>query len=885
MDSDDLITIDNYNIVRNNSLSRHTGGVLMYLKKNWSYKVIKSFSLGLRIWWLVVKVYNANNTFIVVTIYRAPGYINPNDDFYKYFKLLIEELAETKQKVLIVGDFNINWLVNNKSKSLLSELISDNGFNQIVHNYTRITNVSRTLIDYVLVNDKYNISANVDSNIKISDHESIVINLSKDKNLRNEEKKIKFLKYNKNRFRSKIVHSDIMTTYYLDCNNKAEIFNNSLQNIINDFIVIKKQKTGSCEWYSDDLSILKNNKIKQYKISVLSNSLNDWQKYKVIRNNYKNKLNSVKNAFISNKIDYASDQKAMWKSIKKFVLKKHNSEIKEIKFGNEVLKNSVEIANRFNNYFIESVELINKTIPIKQYKNFIPITNTRFKSKQITIDELKLILKSLNNKKDMNFCNIGIIIDSIDLIGENLLSIINLSIESGTFPDSWKESLVIPIEKVKNTILCNEFRPVNMISTISKILEKVMYNQLEVYFDKNCLMSQNQSGFRKNHSCESLLNLVLTNWKIAIDDKKVVVAVFLDLRRAFETVDRDILLNKLLMYGVQDRELVWFESYLMNRTQRTKVEGVVSDLVDVKLGVPQGTILGVLLFLIYVNDMEKVVKLSNLALFADDTLIYVVGDSVDECTSKLNEDLSRLGDWFMLNKLKLNIEKTKCMVVNSILNNKILIDNVEIDLVNEIKYLGLVIDSSLSFKSHLEYICKKINKKLYFFSKIRKNLSVLSAIKIFNVMIRPHFEYCSSILFMFNAEMMNRLQKLQNRGMRIILKVSRYTSKSHMLRTLKWMSVSQRIKMNVLIMVFKIKHKIMPSYLTDRLTYVEDVQHYYLRNIWDFRLNFFNKSKTQNMLMYNGLKLFNNLPVNLKMEKNFLKYKKGLLKYVNETFD
>lgn len=888
-DDDSLIVLENYNVVRVNSASRHTGGVVIYIKKHWTYEIIKSSFVGLKCWWILIKVSYANTILYLAMLYRAPGYLNLDNDFYTLFNSYIKDIVELKQKVIITGDFNLNWLVNNISKIYLENIICDNGLKQIVNECTRITKDSKTLIDYVLVNDFYNISAKIEKSLKISDHESILINILTNDNPVPEVKKIKYVKYNKNEFANKIVRSNIMSTYYLNCNIKAELFSNSLKNIINDFVIEKeiKKNYNNCEWFSNELKVLKRKKIKQYRVATIMNNQIEWDNYKILRNVYKNKIEIAKSKYITNKIDYAHDQKDMWQLIKKYVLKNPINEIKLVNFSNEKIENdNMVIANKFNNYFINSIQEINDSIQFKQYNNLISNTGCKFKLNRISMHDLKLVLKSLNNKKDMNYVKPSMFIDAIDLIGENLLSIINKSIQDGVFPNTWKQSLVVPIQKVKKTVKCSEYRPVNMISVESKILEKVVYNQLEIYLDKNNLVYEYQSGFRKNHNCESLLNLIITNWKMAVDDKKVVVAVFLDLRRAFETVNKEILIKKLEMYGIDEIELQWFKSYLYQRTQRTRVNDAVSDEIDVLLGVPQGSVLGVLLFLIYVNDMEKAIELSKLVLFADDALLYIVGDTVDEGINNMNSDLNRLSEWFLMNRLKLNVDKTKYMVINgSVSNNRIVIDNTELDLIDEIKYLGIIIDNRLNFKANLDYICKKISKKLNFFYKIRNNISIKCAIKLFNTIIKPHFEYCSSILFMCNNEMRNRLQKLQNRGMRIILKLGRLTPRQFMLDTLKWLSVSQKIKMNVMILVFKIKNNMLPKYLTSRLLYVGDVHHHFLRNVFNFRLNFFKSQKTHNMLMYNGLKMFNELPTELKKETNLLKFKIEIVKYIKDTFE
>lgn len=885
-DSNNLINLENYNIVRADTISRHTGGVLIYIKTQWSFEVVKNVSLNKELWWLVIKVTNKNIKLHLAVLYRGHSVpLNMSSNFFTHFGAYMDELSELNERVIIVGDFNINWLINDNLKNYVGEIINDSGYKQIVHEYTRITSTTKSLIDYVIVNDHYNITAKTDSNLKISDHETIKITIQENIS-ENEDKDIRVVKYNKNLFRNKIARSDIMTMYFSNCNYKADVFSKCLKQIVNEFIIVKKLKTvNNCEWYSNNLKALKIQRDRQYRLAKISYSTVEWNLYKKLRNKYKVKINNAKNRYISSKIDGAENQKSMWKSIKTLVLKKSHNAIKEVIFNNVKYNDNLIIADKFNEYFVKSVEDINNNIPIKPYRNLIGNIPSSFNFQTISKKDLELIIKSMNNKKDLNLVNIKMFRDSFDLIGENFLSIVNSSLTTGAVPTCWKESMVVPIQKVINTKKCSEFRPVNMISIEAKILEKVVYQQLENYLETNRLISARQSGFRKGHSCESLLNLVVTNWKMAVNEGKVIVAVFLDLRRAFETVDRSILIDKLRAYGIGDIELEWFKSYLSHRKQRTRVNEQISKDIDVLLGVPQGSILGVLLFLVYINDMEKAIDIAELVLFADDALLYVIGDSIDEGVRKINSDLEKLSDWFKMNKLMLNIDKSKCMIVNSKLSRNIYIDNAVLEEVAEIKYLGVIIDKNLNFKSHINYICKKISKKLYFFSKIRKKLSTLSAIRIYNTMIKPHFEYCSSILFMSNNEMTNRLQKLQNKGMRTILKVNRYTSRRLMLSTLKWISVYQRINMNVLILVFKIKNKMLPSYLTEKLIYVGDVQKHFLRNNFNFRLNYFRSEKTCNMLMHNGLKLFNELPNNLKLESNFKKFKKNLVQFVKQRFN
>lgn len=888
-DNDDLIQINDFYMIKVNSHTRHTGGVIIYVRKNCSYKIVSCDSIRNEFWLLHVKISSGNNLINVICLYRSPRYVNVNDNFLIDINNYFENWSDMNEKCIVMGDFNINWNNNDSVKLKMQDIFQYNLFKQIVNDYTRITETSKTLIDWVVSNFHENIEISIDDDAKLSDHETLYVNVCLDKNLKHYNKTTKvrkIIKYNKNRFRARICGNDIMTTYYyIDCNLKAEKFSSNLHKIVNEFVVQKNFNVTDNVWFNNELAILKQNKKTQYTIAKWINNNEEWNKYTSLRNKYKNKINLTKNNFIKQKINNSYNQKSMWCNIKKYVMNKKDFEINNINFGGEIVEEKLYIAEKFNSYFIDSINKINNEIPKIEYNNIIQPTPHIFKFRKITMNELHSILKNMNNKKDHYFVNANMFIDSFDLIGSNLLSIINNSLESGVFPNFWKDSIVVPVEKIKGSNKCEDFRPINTISTESKIIEKIVNIQLEDYLNKFSLIYENQSGFRKHHSCESLINLIVTNWKMAIHDKKVIIAIFLDLQRAFETVDQGLLIEKLKSYGVYGTELKWFKSYITGRKQRTKIKDSISSSIDVKLGVPQGSILGVLLFIIYINDMVKSVEFSKLVLFADDALLYVCGDNITECVTKINHDLEKLNVWFKMNKLNLNLKKTKCMFFNDNASTNINIDNKIIEKVNDIKYLGIMIDNKLDFKCHVQYICKKIAKKIYFFSKIRPRISLNTAIKIYNTMIKPHFEYCSSILFLSTREMLGKLQKLQNKSMRIVLQVGRHSSIIGMLETLKWMSVYQRILVNVFVIVFKLKQNIYPSYLCNRLIYSGDVHNYNLRNIFNFRLNFFRNEKTKNMLLYKGLNLFNNLPNELKIVNNLNEFKRKIVIYVKNNFE
>lgn len=884
------IKLANYKTVRCDSVSNHTGGVLFFVKKEGQVEVISSIAVGKMIWWLVIKVCLKGKSIILVAVYRSPDNRNsPELVFCDFFENKVEDLCSAGADVIVMGDFNIDWFTNGTYKKRIYESILDISFKQIVAEPTRITETSSTLIDYVITNsEKVNVKGNKE--FKISDHESLEINIETSCEDREYNKRvIKLLAFKEDVFRRELINNE----------NTATRSNNGVHNISMNFsaklkTVVEKMMTVRSingarmnnNWFNQYLYNMKQTKIQLHQIAVWTNNSSDWNKYKVYRNKYAVELQSAKNNFIARKIDQSNDQKSMWRTIKTLVLNEEKSEINEIIWDNKTIRNKTEIANKLNSFFVKSVEEINGKIPLAQYMNLVNITNEQtFKFQLINMSELKNIMKNMNTKRDVNGLSVKMILCALDIIGPCYLSIINESLRQGIFPNCWKESTVVPIEKVKRTVNPAEFRPVNMLMTESKILEKVVHKQLQKYMESNKLLTEYQSGFRQHHSCESLLNLVITQWKTDIADKRVIVAVFLDLQRAFETIDRSILVQKLERYGIKGVELEWFKSYLSNRVQRTRVSNELSERLTVTLGVPQGAVLGTLLFIIYINDLGNVLQHAKARLFADDTLLYVSGSSADECIEQLNADLISVEGYLKMNKLKLNTGKTKTILINGISNMNIMINGEIIEKVNEIKYLGVVLDTKLSFEAHLNHICKKIAKKIGFFQRIRSKVSIDCAIKIYNVMVKPHFEYCSTILFLGPNQMLNRLQKLQNRGMRCILMCNRLTPVRLMLDALQWLTVNQRTYMNVLLFIFKMKNNMLPSYLFNQIIHVDDVQPYNLRNRNDFRLPFFSTNRGQNILCHKGFKLFNSLPNTLKMEKNVIVFKKLLILHVKARYN
>ena len=366
--------------------------------------------------------------------------------------------------------------------------------------------------------------------------------------------------------------------------------------------------------------------------------------------------------------------KNTWKNINDIINKKKKiHDLPKYFLDNDkILTDNADIANCFNLFFSQVGPNLAKSIPSpvdKSYKDYLTahITSS-FSFETVTIENISKQIKGLKPKSSTGHDGLSTILlkyISNDII-ETLSLIINQSLCTGIFPHSLKIAKITPIYKKESPHITDNYRPISLLPAISKVFEKVVYVQVYEYFVKNNLLYKSQYGFRKFHSTE-LAAVELTNRITSqLDEGKLPLAIYLDLSKAFDTIDHDILIYKLSYYGVQGNSLNWFKSYLSNRTQYVEYNGVSSNFANVDTGVPQGSILGPLLFIIYMNDIAKVTDKFYSVLYADDTsleepLCTFNTDLADNTalSASINEELKLITTWLALNKLSLNAKKKK----------------------------------------------------------------------------------------------------------------------------------------------------------------------------------------------------------------------------------
>ena len=380
-----------------------------------------------------------------------------------------------------------------------------------------------------------------------------------------------------------------------------------------------------------------------------------------------------------------------------------------------------------------------------------------------------------------------------------LTLIINQIMKTGVFPNKMKLAKVIPIYKKDDPTQVTNYRPISRLPVLSKVVEKTIAKQLSEYFEENKLFNQNQYGFRTGHSTEHAALELVDKITFQKDNNETPINIFLDLSKAFDTIDHNILLDKLKYYGLDDTAIKLFRSYLINRYQYVQIENAKSQLLEINTGVPQGSILGPLLFIIYINDISQSSDKFDFLAYADDTTLsttlnkFSTSDDMN-ISDLINLELYKINEWLEINKLSLNAKKSRFMIFhmpNKHITLPILqISNTNIEKVNEFNFLGLTLDTRLDWKRHSNNTSNKISRTIGVLNKLKLVLPQHIKTIIYNTLILPHLNY-SILCWGFKS---NRVFALQKKAVRI-LTCSKYNAHTEPLfKTLKLLKIHRFAK-------------------------------------------------------------------------------------------
>ena len=780
-----LFEIDDYTFISKPRTVGKRGGVGVYLKNGLDYERRFDLEKGSPecIW---IELFFKNTTSLLIgTYYRPP---NTSDylpkDFNNAFNNTLIVAQKEQKEVLILGDFNVNYLDKNDNKELKT-IINVNGFEQIVKTATRITPTTETLIDLILTNNSSNIKDTIVYPLSIGDHD--IIGCNRKLNCAKYEPIFKqtrdYKNYDPLALLNDVKKIDWNPLYQLHDTDEATIFLTSTLKTAFDKHAphtTKVIKGKPSPWLRKDLTLLMNQRDLALRKARRTKSEDDYKQYKKLRNKCNGKLKDSKRKHYREILDEnKSNPKKFWDTVKKIFPTKSKS---NVPFSTQKIENE-RTAIIFSDYFSEIITKLKsvfslftdhvwrppKIRPLRTLQTF----NFTYVPKIFVERELKKLKR--NKATGADDLPPGMLKDCATEISKPLAYVINMSITSGEVPTLWKQAIVSPTHKSGDKKPEN-FRPISILPTFSKILEKAVRSQLSDFLENNNLLTDRQFGYRKTRSTKIASALLFDDIRSSIDKGELVGAVYIDLTKAFDTVGHAVLLQKLQEYGVSDIELKWFKSYLFNRNQQVRISNSLSNKQPLFTGVPQGSILGPLLFLIFFNDFPECLEKSKVIMYADDTVIYCNGKLKTQIESDLNHDLNKVSEYFENNELIANLKKGKTeamlfgtakrlSMIDKILN--VFYRGQQINYVQEYKYLGNKVDPNLNFNKTFDTSYKTASGRLRLLQKLRPYLTADAAYSIFTMMTVPILTYRGPIKLTYTETQKRQFKSLERRAHRL----------------------------------------------------------------------------------------------------------------------
>ena len=558
------------------------------------------------------------------------------------------------------------------------------------------------------------------------------------------------------------------------------------------------------------------------------------------------------------------------------------------KHNNREITSNVEIANHFNSYYLNMAKNLQSKIPKQSIdpSSYLKCKNVSslFLMPTDENEVCKIITTLKNSSPGHDGIDIKIIKHIKHAIITPLVHLCNQSFSQGKIPNELKIAKVIPIYKKGDKGNFANYRPISILPAFSKIFEKLAYNRIINFLDKHDILSDNQYGFRKGRSTDTAIHVLVEKFYENVENDDIMIGLFIDFSRAFDTISHNLLLQKLYHYGFRGIALDWFTDYLYNRKQFVMYNNVKSNMGKIDYGVPQGSILGPLLFLLYINDICNVSNKISCILFADDTNIFATGKNLTELTNMLNTELAKINQWIQCNRLSLNIEKTNYMIMadprNKVYheNCKITINGQNIIRVHNTKFLGVIIDESMSWKHHIEYICNKTSKCIGILLRARQVLYGHTLLMLYNALIKPHFIYCVTIWGNTYNKYFHKIHLVQKKVIRIITRSEFYAHTAPLFRAKHIMTIYSLHDYFTGIFVYKSLNNDLPLSLCN--IFFRNTSE---RSSHNLRSVYHRKKSTQFSIKIVGTKIWNNLSRECKQCVALKSFKKMLYGHLSQS--
>ena len=860
----DVYAIEGYNFFTKSRTDKIGGGVGLFVNNSFDCKIrsdLNRMTPYLECLFLECRQPSPIQPIMLGVVYRPP-----NSDitlFNSDMLAILNSMNLNNSKLaMIAGDFNLN-LLNANSHAPTGDFINNMMsffFLPTICKPTRISDTSATLIDNIFINCIKQECCSAIVYNDVSDHLPIALHINA--NLRKPLKQGTcvrrfFTATSIVNFKNHLTNTNWDNLAYLLCTepDSSAVFNNFTSTFNQIFdehfpacnIKLSNRMIPRHEWMTKGLMKSCIKKSKLYRAYCNHKTKVNHDRFTTYRNKLKSLIHKAEVDYYRDKFKQISGNvRETWKLLGSVINRDLRNDGAGFFRENGVdITDKQEIVKKFNDYFVSIGSRLASLIPdsTTAFSNYLNAPNPNsIVFHPTTANEILAIVSNFKSKwsSGVDEIPINIMKASIEHLAEPISQIVNHSLSSGTFPDILKIAKVCPIYKSGEKCSFANYRPISILPSFSKVFEKVVANRLMFFFDSCNILIKNQYGFRKNHSTYMAIMAMYDKISTAIDKGEFAVGVFIDLSKAFDTLDHEILLAKLDYYGVRGVALNWFKSYLKNRQQYVHLNGASSALSNIVCGVPQGSILGPLLFILYINDIIKCSDILQFILFADDTNLFYSNRNISELEFVMNIELSKLLNWFRANKLSLNAAKTNFIIFgnkripNDLDEVKLILDNNILERTTCTKFLGVFLDEKLNWSQHLSNITVKISRGLGMIGRVRNVFPNDVLQMLYYSLIYPYLTYCCIIWGGAAATLLRKLEVLQNRAVRLVTRSPYRCSANPLYKQLNLLKTVDIHLLQTAVFMYKYKNGLLPiscmTYCTVNLHRVHDtrINNYYI---------------------------------------------------------
>ena len=898
----DYFNLDNYCLETVNRIDCKVGGVGFYILNNIDYKLRHDLMCQNEVYEsCFIEINRSDDKNIILgVLYRHHNHsIN---EFNSQLETVLSKITSENKLFYLCGDFNID--IFKKEEKFINNFIDmmySYSLYPLILRPTRITKKSETLIDNIFTNDAINKTSGIFIS-DASDHfPNFTISKIKIKSSVNNNKKVRdFSEENVSNLKTNMANYKWNDLFKLtdNANTAYDKFIKTFSTMLDKYTPFKRKRKfrnkSSLPWITRDIIKMINKKNRLYKKYMNKRTNQNKTKYKTLNNKVNKALRTAKKNYFSNQIENEKRNiKNTWKILNNALNKNQYKPCNtEFNLDGRIINNPSEVSDHFNDFFInvgpnQASQIPNNDIHFSTYMNNYNESSMFFSP--TTEEEVIRLIKNLDAKKSTGHDNISILIIKklANELSIPLTYIFNLSLSSGIVPDQLKIARVVPIHKKESKDVFSNYRPISVLPGFSKILERLVFNRCISFLNKHKILYDDQFGFRPKHSTNMAIIKLIDKIVQATNNDEITAGLFLDLSKAFDTIQHDILLDKMAHYGIRGLALEWFKNYLSNRKQFVDYNSHISELKLISSGMPQGSILGPLGFIIYVNDIPNSVPNLSLILFADDTSAFTSHKDISTLNNIMNNGLNKLNQWFQSNKLSLNTKKSNFMLFGTHIKTKqyknelkLSLDNVELKCVDAAKFLGVTIDQNLTWENHINQLTKKCSSSIGILFKMKNFLPETALLSLYNTLVLSHINYGITAWSSAGVSDKSRVHVLQKRALRAISHSEFRSHSNPLFIKYNQLKINDLCKLNIGSFMYKYCNNLLPSTFNLMFTTNSDTHNYNTRFASNFRypknkLEFGKKS-----ISYRGVETWNSISDEIKSCDKIKGFKSTYKKYL-----